>query len=74
MVFGNRVLGRILGPMRVGVRGGWKKLHNKELQNLYFWPNSISIIPRRRSCRTNGKEEKFFQSLGRKTTDQVNRR
>jgi hypothetical protein len=31
----NRVLGRILGPKRDGVIGGWRKLRNKELHNLY---------------------------------------
>jgi hypothetical protein len=34
-VFENRELRRIFGPKRVGVRGGWRKLHNDELHNLY---------------------------------------
>jgi hypothetical protein len=34
-VFGNRVLRRILGPKRDEVTGGWRKLHNEELHNLY---------------------------------------
>jgi hypothetical protein len=34
-VFKNRVLGRIFGPKRDEVIGGWRKLHNEELHNLY---------------------------------------
>jgi hypothetical protein len=35
MVFENRVLMRIFGLKKDGVTGGWRKLHNKELHNLY---------------------------------------
>jgi hypothetical protein len=35
-VFENRVLRRIFGLMRDVVTGGWRKLHNKELHNLYW--------------------------------------
>jgi hypothetical protein len=34
-VFENRVLRRIFGPKRDGVTGGWRKLHNEELHNLF---------------------------------------
>jgi hypothetical protein len=34
-VFENRVLRRIFGPKRDEVKGGWRKLHNEELHNLY---------------------------------------
>jgi hypothetical protein len=47
-VFENRVLRRISGPKRDGVTGGWKKLHNKELHNLYSSPHIIRIIKSRR--------------------------
>jgi hypothetical protein len=47
-VFENRVLMRIFGPKRDGVMGGWRKLHNKELHNLYFSPSIIRIIKSRR--------------------------
>jgi hypothetical protein len=40
-VFENRVLTRIFGPRRDEVTGGWRKLHNEELHNLY---SSSSII------------------------------
>jgi hypothetical protein len=43
-VFENRVLRRIFGPRRDGVTGGWKKLPNEELHNLYSSPSIIRII------------------------------
>jgi hypothetical protein len=35
MVFGNRMLSRILGPKRDDVTMEWRKLHNDELNNMY---------------------------------------
>jgi len=32
----NRVLWRIFGPKRDEVTGEWRKVHNKELNDLYF--------------------------------------
>jgi hypothetical protein len=45
-VFENRVL-RIFGPKRDRVTGGWRKLHNEELHNLYSSPSIIRIITSR---------------------------
>jgi hypothetical protein len=47
-VFENRVLRRIFEPKRDGVTGGWRKLHNEELHNLYTSPSIIRIIKSRR--------------------------
>jgi hypothetical protein len=47
-VFENRVLRRIFGPKRDEVTGGWRKLHNEELHNLYSSPNIVRIIKPRR--------------------------
>jgi hypothetical protein len=47
-VFENRVLRRILEPNREEVPGGWRKLHNEELHNLYSLPNIIRMIKSRR--------------------------
>jgi hypothetical protein len=47
-VFENRVLRRIFGPRRDKVTGGWRKLHNKELRDLYSSPSIIRIIKSRR--------------------------
>jgi hypothetical protein len=44
----NRVLRRIFGPKRDEVTGGWRKLHNEELHNLYSSPDIIRIIKSRR--------------------------
>jgi hypothetical protein len=43
-VFDNRALRRIFGPKWDEVTGGWKKLHNKELHNLYSLPSIIRSI------------------------------
>jgi hypothetical protein len=42
------VLRRIFGPKRDGVTGGWRKLHNEELNNWYSSPSIIRIIKSRR--------------------------
>jgi hypothetical protein len=47
-VFENRVLRRIFGPKRDEVTGGWRKLHNEELHDLYSSPSIIRIITSRR--------------------------
>jgi hypothetical protein len=43
-VFENRVLRMIFGPKRDEVMGEWRKLHNKELYDLYSSPSIIRII------------------------------
>jgi hypothetical protein len=35
------VLRRIFGPRREEAAGGWRRLHNEELHNLYASPNVI---------------------------------
>jgi hypothetical protein len=47
-VFENRVLRRIFGPKREKVTGEWVKLHNKELNDLYYLPNITWVIKSRR--------------------------
>jgi hypothetical protein len=44
----NRVLWRIFGPKRDEVTGGWRKLYNEELDNLYASPSIIRMIKSRR--------------------------
>jgi hypothetical protein len=41
-VFENRVLRRVFGPKRDEVTMEWRKLHNKELNDLYYLPYSVS--------------------------------
>jgi hypothetical protein len=47
-VFESRVLKGIFGPKRDEVTGGWRKLHNEELQNLYSSPSINRMIKLRR--------------------------
>jgi hypothetical protein len=47
-MFENKVLRRIFGPKRDEVTGGWRKLHSKELRDLYSSPSIIRIIKSRR--------------------------
>jgi hypothetical protein len=47
-VFENRVLRRIFGPTRTEVTGEWRKLHNRELHNLYSSQDTIRQIKSRR--------------------------
>jgi hypothetical protein len=46
-VFENRVLRKIFGPKRGDVTGGWRKLHNEELHDLYSSSSIIRIKSRR---------------------------
>jgi hypothetical protein len=39
-----RVLRRIFVPKRDEVTGGWRKLHNEELHNLYSSPSIVRMI------------------------------
>jgi hypothetical protein len=45
-VFENRVLRRVFGPKRDEVTGEWRKLHNKELNNLYSLPSIVRVFNR----------------------------
>jgi len=47
-VFENRVLRKIFGPKKDDVTGEWRKLHNEEVNDLYFSPNIIRGVKSRR--------------------------
>jgi hypothetical protein len=47
-VFESKVLRRIFGPKRDEVTGEWRKLHNKELHDVYSSPSIIRTIKSRR--------------------------
>jgi len=47
-VIENRVLRRIFGRRRDEVTGEWRKLHNVELNDLYWSPNIVRVIKSRR--------------------------
>jgi hypothetical protein len=46
-VFESRVLRRIFGLKRDEMVGGWRKLHEEELCNLYCSPNIMIMIKSR---------------------------
>jgi hypothetical protein len=48
VVFENRVLRRIFVSKRDAVKGEWRKLHNEELNDMYFSPNIVRLIKSRR--------------------------
>jgi hypothetical protein len=48
-VFENKVLRRIFRPKRDEMTGGWRKLRNEELRDLYYSPSIIRIIKPRRT-------------------------
>jgi hypothetical protein len=62
-LFENRVLRSIFGPKREEVAGGWRRLHNENIHDLYAAPNIVSVIESRRinkmggACSTHGKDE-----------------
>jgi hypothetical protein len=73
-VFENRVLRRIFGTKRDEVIGGWRKLHNEELHNLYCSPSIIRMMKSTRVTRAGQVarmgERKMFTKVwsGRETT------
>jgi hypothetical protein len=47
-IFENKVPRGTFGPKRDEMIGGWGKLHNKELHNLYSSPNVIRMLTHKR--------------------------
>ena len=43
-VFEDSVLRKIFGPKRYEITGKWRKLHNKELDDLYSSTNIVRVI------------------------------
>jgi hypothetical protein len=75
-VFENRVLRRIFGSKRDEVTGGWRKLHNEELHNLYSfrmikikrmrWVQHVARIGvKRNACRILVGKLEGMRPLGR---------
>jgi hypothetical protein len=65
-VFENRVLRRIFGSKRDKMIGGWRKLYNEELHNLYSLLNIIRMIKSRRmrwACSTNREKRNAYRIL-----------
>jgi hypothetical protein len=71
-MFENRVQKRIFGLKREEVAGGWRRLHNEELQTLYTTsPNIVRVIKSRRlgnavQVASVRSDEKSILHFGRK--------
>jgi hypothetical protein len=68
-MFENRVLRRIFVPIREKVAGGWRRLHSKELHNLYAATDITRVIRSRSVIWAGhvawiGRDEKFMRYLG----------
>jgi len=52
------------------VAGGWRRLNNEELHNLYISPNIIRMTKTRKirwaGYVAHGRDEKYVQNFGRK--------
>jgi hypothetical protein len=62
-VFENRVLRRIFGPKRDEVTREWRKLHNKELHNLYSSPVKSRRMRWAGHVARKGEERKVYKVL-----------
>jgi hypothetical protein len=73
-VFENRVLRRIFGPKRDEVTGGWRKLHNEEVHNLYSSSSVIRMIKSRRGEKRNGHKIMVGKTEGKSPLGRPRRR
>jgi hypothetical protein len=74
--FENRVLRRISGPKRDEVMGGWRKLYNEELHELYSTSSTIRITKSRwmrwtRHVAGMGEKRNVYKLLVRKPAGKI---
>jgi hypothetical protein len=79
--FRKRVLRKIFGLRKDEAKGGWRKLHNKELHNFYSSPSIIRTIKSKRMrwtghvARMGGRRmhiEFWWESQKKETTKREN--
>jgi hypothetical protein len=74
-VFENRVLRRMFVPRRDKVIGGWRKLHNEEVHNLYLAPSDVvKDIEICKDYSRHGEEEEFRIPEGNRLLGRPRRR
>jgi hypothetical protein len=83
-VFENKVLKRIFGPKKDEVMGGWRKLHNEVLHDMYLSSSKIRISQSRKMRWTAnvtrvGENRNVYRLLvgkpeGKKPLDRAKRR
>jgi hypothetical protein len=61
------LLRRIFGPKTDEVTGQWRKLHNEELNDMYYSPNKIEKNVVGGACSTYGGMERCIQGFGGET-------
>jgi hypothetical protein len=66
-VLEDRVLKKIFGPKRGDVTGEWRRLHNKELHDLYCLPHIIWVIKKKEMGSAFGGKRRCIQDFGRET-------
>jgi hypothetical protein len=62
-VLEKRVLRRTFGPKRDEVIGGWRKLHNEGLHNLYSSPNEVNEDEMGKECSMHEKKRTAYRIL-----------
>jgi hypothetical protein len=62
-VFDNRVLRRVFGPKRDEETGEWRKLHNKEMNDLYSLPSIVRMV-KLRQMRWTGHVARMGEDRG----------
>ena len=74
-MFENRMLRSIFGSKRDELTGEWRKLHNKELNDLYCSPNIVRVIKSRimKGAGHVAREEEYggFWSGNRRERDHL---
>jgi hypothetical protein len=65
-VFENKVLRRIFGPKRDEVTGGWRKLHNEELHDLYSSPSIIRVMRWEGRVARMGEMRNAYRLMGKR--------
>jgi hypothetical protein len=77
-VFENTVL-RIFGPKRDEVTGGWRKLQNEELHNLYKYNKynyngEVKEDEMVRACSTHGEKRNAYRILWESQKEETTRK